>query len=43
MDIQNKTVLLTGASRGIGFFIAKTLAQKGAIVIGVARSEDGLN
>lgn len=43
MDIQNKTVLLTGASRGIGFFIAKTLAQEGAFVIGVARSEDGLN
>lgn len=43
MELQNKTVLLTGASRGIGLFIAKTLAKEGAFVIGVARSEEGLN
>ena len=43
MEIQNKTVLLTGASRGIGLYIAKTLANAGAVLIGLARSEDGLN
>lgn len=43
MEIQNKTVLLTGASRGIGPYIAKTLANAGAVLIGLARSEEGLN
>jgi len=43
MEIQNKTVLLTGASRGIGLYIAKTLANAGAVLIGLARSEKGLN
>lgn len=43
MKLNNKTVLLTGASRGIGAFIAKTLSREGADVIGVARSEEGLN
>ncbi len=43
MNLNNKTVLLTGASRGIGTYIAKTLAEEGAKIIGVARSEDGLN
>ncbi len=42
MELQNKTVLLTGASRGIGYFIAHTLAHAGAVVVGVARSEEGL-
>ena len=43
MDIRNKIVLLTGASRGIGTYIAKTLAKNGAEIIGTARSVDGLN
>lgn len=43
MKLNNKTALLTGASRGIGTFIARTLAEEGASIIGVARSEDGLN
>ncbi len=43
MKLNNKTVLLTGASRGIGTYIAKTLAEEEAKIIGVARSEDGLN
>ncbi len=34
---------MTGASRGIGPYIAKTLANEKAVIIGVARSEDGLN
>lgn len=42
MEIQNKTVLLTGASRGIGLYIAKTLANAGAVLIGLARSEEDL-
>ncbi|MFQ6678578.1 MAG: SDR family NAD(P)-dependent oxidoreductase [Fidelibacterota bacterium] len=43
MNIKNKNVLLTGASRGIGSYIAKTLAKNGAFVIGVARSQENLN
>ena len=41
MDIQNKVVLVTGASRGIGMAIATELSDKGAIVIGTATSVDG--
>jgi short-subunit dehydrogenase len=41
--IAGKTVLLTGASRGIGAFIAHELAKKQATVIGVSRSQEGLN
>lgn len=40
--IAGKTVLLTGASGGIGTFIARALAQQGATVIGVSRSHQGL-
>lgn len=39
-NIAGKTVLLTGASGGIGVFIARALAKKGATVIGVSRSYD---
>jgi len=42
MEINDKVVLLTGASRGIGPFIAGELIQNGAKVIGVARSREGL-
>ncbi|WP_045054789.1 SDR family NAD(P)-dependent oxidoreductase [Aliterella atlantica] len=38
-----KTVLLTGASRGIGVHIARALAAKQATVIGVSRSAEGLD
>lgn len=41
--IAGKTVLLTGASRGIGVFIAQALAQKRATVIGVSRSPEKLD
>ncbi|NJM97324.1 MAG: SDR family NAD(P)-dependent oxidoreductase [Phormidesmis sp. RL_2_1] len=35
--LDGKTVLLTGASRGIGAVIARSLFQSGATVVGVAR------
>ena len=40
--IAGKTVLLTGASRGIGVCIARELARQQATVIGVSRSQAGL-
>ena len=41
--IAGKKVLLTGASRGIGVVIARELAQKQATVVGVSRSQEGLD
>jgi short-subunit dehydrogenase len=41
-SITGKTVLLTGASRGIGVFIARALAKEKATIIGVSRSHEGL-
>lgn len=43
MEIKDKNVLLTGASRGIGVYIAKSLIENGAKVVGVARSKAGLD
>ncbi|MBD2435060.1 MULTISPECIES: SDR family NAD(P)-dependent oxidoreductase [Fischerella] len=42
-NIANKTVLLTGASRGLGVYIAHALAKEQATVIGISRSKSGLN
>jgi short-subunit dehydrogenase len=42
-SIAGKTVVLTGASRGIGVAIAQELVTRGATVVGVARSQAGLN
>jgi 3-oxoacyl-(acyl-carrier-protein) reductase len=39
--LQNDTALVTGASRGIGQAIARSLAAAGAKVIGTATSESG--
>ncbi len=42
MDLKNKTVLVTGASKGMGNSIAKKLAQDGANLILIARNEENL-
>lgn len=41
MSFEAKIALVTGASRGIGRAIAKTLSARGATVIGTATSESG--
>lgn len=43
MCLNKKTALVTGASRGIGFAIAHTLAAKGIFVIGTATSNQAAN
>lgn len=40
---MTKTVLITGASNGIGLELAKIHAEKGHNLVVVARSEDKLN
>jgi NAD(P)-dependent dehydrogenase (short-subunit alcohol dehydrogenase family) len=42
LDFAGQIAVVTGASKGIGYFIAKELALAGAHVIAVARSEIGL-
>jgi len=40
--LTGKTVLLTGASRGLGVYIARALAKEQATVVCVSRSQSGL-
>ena len=42
MDVQNKVVIITGASMGIGEATARTFAEAGARLVLVARSGDKL-
>jgi len=42
INLQNQVAVVTGASRGIGRSIARTLAQCGATVIGTATSNPGV-
>jgi NAD(P)-dependent dehydrogenase (short-subunit alcohol dehydrogenase family) len=42
IDIQGRSVLIMGASRGLGFLLARALGEQGARVAIVARSEDEL-
>ena len=39
-NLSGKTALVTGASRGLGEGMALALAQAGADIVGVARSEN---
>lgn len=42
LDLSGRIALVTGASRGIGYFLARGLAAAGAHVIAVARTTGGL-
>jgi 3-oxoacyl-[acyl-carrier protein] reductase len=41
MSLAGKLAIVTGASRGIGYAIAKGLSQQGAIVAGTATTDEG--
>lgn len=41
-EFEGRVALVTGASRGIGYQLAKALAARGAHVIAVARTVGGL-
>ncbi|MCF8253524.1 MAG: SDR family oxidoreductase [Bacteroidia bacterium] len=39
MELNNKTIVITGVSKGIGLALAKQLIAKGAIVFGLGRNQ----
>lgn len=41
-DLKGKTIVVTGASRGIGFYTALELGKRGAHIIAIARTIGGL-
>lgn len=41
-SLKNKLAIVTGCSRGIGFSVAREMAESGADIIGVASSIEGL-
>ena len=43
LNLNNKTALITGASKGIGKAIAESMANEGCNLILTARSTDKLN
>jgi 3-oxoacyl-[acyl-carrier protein] reductase len=43
VDLEGKTAIVTGASKGIGYSIAEVLVDSGANVVICARSEDEVN
>lgn len=45
MSLENKTAVVTGASRGIGLAVAKKLASQGAniAILYVGKEEEGEN
>jgi 2-deoxy-D-gluconate 3-dehydrogenase len=43
LDLVNKVVIVTGASRGLGEAIVKNLVDEGALVVAAARTESSLN
>ena len=43
MDFEDTGVVVTGASRGLGKEVARSLARRGARVVMVARSREALD
>ena len=42
LDLKDRTFLVTAASRGLGFSVAKVLADEGAEVLICGRNEESL-
>jgi NAD(P)-dependent dehydrogenase (short-subunit alcohol dehydrogenase family) len=42
LNLENKKALVTGSTKGIGFAVAKQLAEEGAFVILNGRTEDNV-